>query len=167
MQRGWRNPAKKVSLEKRRDFNLKLWHILKKSEWALKEEHSHRPQCWNSTIFLPIRFYVKSIVELHTVEKSSKTRSPLLRKKHNFFRQINIFTKEVTKELISRKFFSVNAFYCIFPQYTVTLWPNSPKSPQIRKIQLLNIKKSLVWFQSIYIRTSKFQIIRHLNIVDH
>ena len=48
-----------------------------------------------------------------------------------------------------------------------TLWPNSPKSPQIRKIQLLNIKKWLVWFQSIYTRTSKFQIIWNLNKVGH
>ena len=32
-----------------------------------------------------------------------------------FFRQINGFTKEVTKELISRKFLSVIAFYSTFP----------------------------------------------------
>ena len=34
---------------------------------------------------------------------------------HHFFRQINVFTKEVTKELISRKFFSVIVFYRTFP----------------------------------------------------
>ena len=47
-----------------------------------------------------------------------------IRQKHNycfyekfqqFFRQINVFTKEVTKELISRKFLSVIAFHIIFP----------------------------------------------------
>ena len=52
---------------------------------------------------------------LHSVEKSSKTRSPFLRKNCHFFRQINAFTKEVTKELISRNFFSVIAFYSTFP----------------------------------------------------
>ena len=37
-----------------------------------------------------------------------KTRS--LRKNQHFFRQINGFAKEITKELISRKFLSVIAF---------------------------------------------------------
>ena len=37
--------------------------------------------------------------------------SLVLRKNQHFFRQINVLTKEVTKELISRKFFSVIAFY--------------------------------------------------------
>ena len=63
----------------------------------------------------------KFVITLHSVEKSSKTRSPFLREnqhfpvKSTFSRQINVFTKEVTKELISRKFFSVIAFYSIFP----------------------------------------------------
>ena len=52
---------------------------------------------------------------MHSVEKSSKTRSLILCKNEHFFRQINIFTKEVTKELISRKFLSVIAFYSTFP----------------------------------------------------
>ena len=52
---------------------------------------------------------------LHSVEMSSKTRSPFLRENQNFFRQISVFTKEVAKELISRKFLSVNAFYSTFP----------------------------------------------------
>ena len=34
--------------------------------------------------------------------------------KQHFFRQINISTKEITKELISRKFLSVIAFYTGF-----------------------------------------------------
>ena len=38
------------------------------------------------------------------VKKYSKT-SRFLRKKSTFFRQINVFTKEVTKELITRIFF--------------------------------------------------------------
>ena len=40
------------------------------------------------------------------------------------FRQINEFTKEDTKELISRKFFSVMAFYSIFPHSTVWKFRN-------------------------------------------
>ena len=38
-------------------------------------------------------------------EKSSKTRSPFLLENQHFFRQINVFNKEVTKELILRKIF--------------------------------------------------------------
>ena len=49
------------------------------------------------------------------MEKSSKTRSLFLQKNQDFFRQINGFTKEVTKELISRKFLSLIAFYSTFP----------------------------------------------------
>ena len=52
-----------------------------------------------------------------SVEKYHKTR--LLTEKSTFFRQINGFTnKEVTKELISRKFLSVIAFYTTFPHCT-------------------------------------------------
>ena len=36
---------------------------------------------------------------LHNVEKSSKPRSLFLRKNHYFFRQTNVFTKEVTSYL--------------------------------------------------------------------
>ena len=38
-----------------------------------------------------------------SVTKLSKTRSLFLLKNQHFFRQINVFTKEVNKELISRK----------------------------------------------------------------
>ena len=58
---------------------------------------------------------IKLMFNNHSVEKSSKTRSLILCKNEHFFRQINIFTKEVTKELISRKFLSVIAFYRTFP----------------------------------------------------
>ena len=53
----------------------------------------------------------------HSVEKSSITRSLFLPKIQHFFRQINVFTKEDTKELISRKFLSVIVFYSIFPHW--------------------------------------------------
>ena len=43
------------------------------------------------------------------------TRSLFLLEIQHFFRQIKFFTKEVTKELISRKFFSVIVFYSTFP----------------------------------------------------
>ena len=54
-----------------------------------------------------IAFYgtVFDIFEYHSVEKCYKMRSWFLRKNQHFFRQINTFTKEVTKELISRKIF--------------------------------------------------------------
>ena len=41
---------------------------------------------------------------------------------HDFYRKIrqtNVFTKEVTKELISRNFFYVIAFFSIFPHCVV------------------------------------------------
>ena len=47
-----------------------------------------------------------------------KTQSRFLRKNEHFFRQINVFTNEVAKELISRKFLSVIAFYTTFPHCT-------------------------------------------------
>ena len=40
----------------------------------------------------------------HSVEKYNKTRSRFLGKNQHFFRQITVFTKEVTNELISRNF---------------------------------------------------------------
>ena len=52
-------------------------------------------------------FFVKSTFFFteHSVEKCYKMRSWFLRKNQHFFRQINMFTKEVTKEMISRKIF--------------------------------------------------------------
>ena len=70
--------------------------------------------------------FVKSIIacllalKVHTsVEKYRKTRLQFLRKNQHFFRQINVFTKEVTNELISRNFLSVIAFYSTFPHSEV------------------------------------------------
>ena len=54
----------------------------------------------------------------HSVEKCCKTRSLLLRKNQHFFREIEVFTKEVTKELISRNFFLPCPF---FSKYFVKL----------------------------------------------
>ena len=48
------------------------------------------------------------------MEKYYKMRSRVLHKNQHFFRQINVFTKEVTKELISRIFFSVIAICSTF-----------------------------------------------------
>ena len=58
---------------------------------------------------------------LHSVEMSSKTRSPFLRENQNFFRQISVFTKEVAKELISRKFLIVRENQHFFRQINVVL----------------------------------------------
>ena len=56
-------------------------------------------------------FFVKSIYATkHSVEKCYKPRSRFLRKNQHSFREINVHTKEVTKELISRNFFCVIAF---------------------------------------------------------
>ena len=51
------------------------------------------------------------------MEKSLKQdrQSLFLREKSTFFRQINVFNKEVTKESISRKYLSVIACYWTFP----------------------------------------------------
>ena len=38
-----------------------------------------------------------SMIVIHSVEKSSKARSPFLRGNYNFFRQINCFTKELRR----------------------------------------------------------------------
>ena len=45
--------------------------------------------------------------------------SRFLLKNEEIFRQMNVFTKEVTKELISRNILSVIAFYSTFPLHTV------------------------------------------------
>ena len=61
------------------------------------------------------KFRESNVFTKHSVEKSSKTRSLVFTENYNFFRQCNDFTKEVTKEIISRKFLSVIAFYSTFP----------------------------------------------------
>ena len=66
-------------------------------------------------IILHSKFRQNTDLSVHSVEKSSKTRSPFSRKNYRFFRQINGFTKEVTNEWVSRKFLSVIAFYSTFP----------------------------------------------------
>ena len=43
---------------------------------------------------------------LHSVEKYYKTRPQFLRKNQHFFSQVNAFTKELTKELISQNVLS-------------------------------------------------------------
>ena len=71
-------------------------------------KNSHSPKNISSN-----RFF--SNLSHNSVEKYYKTRSQFLRKNQHFFRQINVFTKEVTKELISRNFFSVITIYSTFP----------------------------------------------------
>ena len=78
----------------------------------------------------------------HSVEKSSKTRSPFLRENCHFFRQINVFTKEVTKEMISRKFLSVIAFYSTF----IHCEKNTETSTQCGSLRIfLPFRISSVW----------------------
>ena len=54
---------------------------------------------------------------VHTVWKLRKFSLTLFWQK---FRESNVFTKEITKELISRNFFSVRENFSFF--HTVTLW---------------------------------------------
>ena len=78
-----------------------------------------KKQCRIFRIVLSLRFLReikdRKESEVNSVKKSSKTRSLFLQKIHYFFRQINGFTKE----LISRKFLSVIAFWSIFSQRTM------------------------------------------------
>ena len=67
---------------------------------------------------------------LTIVEKYYKTLS-------RFLREINVFTKELTKELISRTFLTVIAFYSTFPHCVLA---NKSVSRKIRQITLNNRK---------------------------
>ena len=51
--------------------------------------------------------YLPKNVSVNVEKYHCLTQSQFLRRNHHFFRQINVFTKDVTKELISRKFLSV------------------------------------------------------------
>ena len=51
-----------------------------------------------------------------------KTSTVFVRKNHNFLREIVDFTKEVTKESISRKFLIVIAFYSTFPHCVFAIY---------------------------------------------
>ena len=84
--------------------------------WKSHQKHDH---CFYGKMNT---FYVKSTVLLkklqkrwfhenfvksnHSVAKSSKTRSPFLRENQHFFRQINVFTKEVTRVDFMGAFYS-------------------------------------------------------------
>ena len=79
--------------------------------------------------------FSRQIDEIHTsqysVEKLSKTHSLFFRKNQHFFHQINVLTKEVSKELISRKFLRVIAFYSFL----------------LRKVFILESVKILFWME--------------------
>ena len=65
--------------------------------------------------FLTLEISVKSkneVVLQSQCGNVDKTKTRVLRKKQYFFRQINVFTKAFTKELISRNFFVI-AFYML------------------------------------------------------
>ena len=66
------------------------------------KQHSVKLSTLIYTVPVQLKKNEKYFLSPHSVEKSSKTRSRFLRKNQHFFRQINVFTKEVTKELISR-----------------------------------------------------------------
>ena len=67
----------------------------------------------------------RKIREMFSIMKAQcgkyyKTRSRFLGKNQHFFRQINVFTKEVTKELISRIFFQRDRILPTFPHCAFT-----------------------------------------------
>ena len=115
------------------NFFWSWFHV--KSGWQNNYEYCCFLQVWKlrnftatifSQKFREIKFLLKSFTlswfdekkNLHGSEflvypHCETRRLPFLRKNQNFFRQINDFTKEVTKELISRKI--LIAFYSTFP----------------------------------------------------
>ena len=78
---------------------------------------------YNYSDFTWNQLHQTSISAVQSVEKTSKTRLiTIFTEKSTFSRQTNVFTKEVTKELISRKFLILVAFYSTFPHFAV--WKN-------------------------------------------
>jgi len=90
-----------------------LLRIVKTLIWRKKSWSCHSVEI--SWFFYHSDFPWNQFFSIHSVEKSSKTRSQFLRKNCHFFRQINVFTIEFPKEMISLKFLSVIAFYSTFP----------------------------------------------------
>ena len=81
-----------------------------KTTYAHFTENSFSRETAKSPSWQTITDFTKKFNEIiprafHSVEKCYKTRSRFLRKNQHFFREINVFTKKVTKELISRFFF--------------------------------------------------------------
>ena len=73
-----------------------------------------------------------------------------LRKNQHFFRQINVYTKEFTKELISRKFLSVIAFFSTFPHCEELIWRNICKNKIMwEKLQNISISIYSTFFGSM------------------
>ena len=87
----------------------------------------HFDEVWfhltKNSSFWQFFIFSRQIDEIHTsqysVEKLSKTHSLFFRKNQHFFHQINVFTKEVAKELISRKNFHRDR---VFKMNFSTLW---------------------------------------------
>ena len=95
-----------IMTERRSQFLRKNWHFSRQINVFTKELIS-RNFCKR---YVRVNFLSYHTV-CHSVEITTKRRSQFLRKNRHFFRQINVFTKE----LISRIFFSVIAFYSTFP----------------------------------------------------
>ena len=78
----------------------------------------------------------------HSVEKCYKTRSRFLRKNQHFFREINFFTIEVAKDLISRNLFCMIAFCRTFPHCTV----HTPVIQQLDLTEKFVKLQTTTWF---------------------
>ena len=105
-----------------------------KTTYAHFTENSFSRETAKSPSWQTITDFTKKFNEIiprafHSVEKCYKTRSRFLRKNQHFFREINVFTKKVTKELISRFFFFLRdrvSYY--FSTLCIPYWIFSVKS---------------------------------------
>ena len=69
----------------------------------------------------------------------------------HFFRQINVFTNKVTKEMISRNFLSVIAFYSTFPHCAIEVKHEIP-------LVLVLLHITICFFQSVVHFSSDFHV---------
>ena len=106
-----------------------------------------------------------SVLLSHSVENYYKMRSRFLRKNWHFFRQINVFTEEVTKELISRNFLRVIAFYRTFPHCVHAAQCRNYRNSlscifgkNLVQVTVLLIKSLKSWFDEKNFDESKFFI---------
>ena len=93
-------------------------------------------------------------------------RSRFLRKNPYFFRQINTFTKEVTKELIWRNFFRVIAFCNTFPHCGAFIITDFTKILRDRKnLNFLHCENAVDFFVKFTIFFVVFHVFTELFVL--
>ena len=120
-----------------------------KSFYSTCFEFDFTKKSWNRVTGLVSKLISRKIREifllnLHSVEKYYKMRSWFLRKNLHFFREIDVLSKEVTKELISRNFFCVTRNGRI-TGFIIRIYVLSPKK-KIRQINcfVISLVKTLL-----------------------